>query len=98
MQNINLYKLMSKLYARPEVEDADIVSCMYEDDTLKGHAQRLGRRHRRAGRISSGRTVHHIRQRRGLPKQEPLTEGLHYDFEDDHDYKDGVEAIIKEAC
>ena len=35
MQNINLYKLMSKLYARPEVEDADIVSCMYEDDTLK---------------------------------------------------------------
>ena len=35
MQNINLYRLMSELYARPEVEDADIVSCMYEDDTLK---------------------------------------------------------------
>lgn len=30
--------------------------------------------------------------------KEPLTEGLHYDFEDDSDYKDGVEAIIKEAC
>lgn len=35
MQNINLYKLMSELYARPEVEDADIVSCMYTDDTIK---------------------------------------------------------------
>lgn len=35
MRNINLYRLMSELYARPEVEDADIVSCMYEDDTLK---------------------------------------------------------------
>lgn len=94
MQNINLYKLTSKLYARPEVEDADIVSCMYTDDTIKnGHAQRHGRRHRRAGRISSGRTVHE-----GYRNKEPLIEGLHYDFEDDHDYKDGVEAIIKEAC
>lgn len=35
MQNINLYKLTSKLYVRPEVEDADIVSCMYTDDTIK---------------------------------------------------------------
>lgn len=35
MQNINLYKLMSELYVRPEVEDAHIVSCMYTGDTIK---------------------------------------------------------------
>lgn len=99
MQNINLYRLMSELYARPEVEDADIVSYMYTDDTIKT--------------VMRNGTVVAIGVQDEYPavalytiyandedyrNKEPLIEGLHYDFEDDHDYKDGVEAIIKEAC
>ena len=69
MQNINLYRLMSELYARPEVEDADIVSCMYEDDTLKtvmlnGPVVAIGVQDE-----YPAVALYHIRQRRGLPKQ-----------------------------
>ena len=99
MQNVNLYRLMSELYARPEVEDADIVSCMYTDDTIKT--------------VMRDGTVVAIGVQDEYPavalytiyasdedyrNKKPLTEGLHYDFEDDSDYKDGVEDIIKEAC
>lgn len=98
MQNINLYKLMSELYARPEVEDADIVSCMYTDDTIKRSCA--------TARSSPSACRTNIQRSHCTPytpttrttDKEPLTEGLHYDFEDDSDYKDGVEAIIKEAC
>lgn len=99
MQNINLHRLASELYARPEVEDADIVSCMYAEDTIKT--------------VMRNSTVVAIGVQDEYPavalyttyasdedyrNKEPLTEGLYYDFEDDSDYKDGVEAIIKEAC
>lgn len=99
MQNINLYKLMSKLYARPEVEDADIVSCMYEDDTLKtvmrnGLVVAIGVQ----DEYPAVALYTIYANDEDYRNNEPLTEGLHYDFEDDHDYKDDVEAIIKEAC
>ena len=96
MQNINLYRLMSKLSARPEVRTADIVNW---EDTIKT--------------VMRNGTVVAIGVQDEYPavalytiyasdedyrNKEPLTEGLHYDFEDDSDYKDGVEAIIKEAC
>ena len=99
MQNINLHRLTSKLSARPEVRTADIMSCMYTADTIKT--------------VMRNGTVVAIGVQDEYPavalytiyasdedyrNKEPLTEGLHYDFEDDHDYKDGVEAIIKEAC
>lgn len=99
MQNINLYRLMSELYARPEVRTTDIVSCMYADDTIKT--------------VMRNGTIVAIGVQDEYPtvalytiyasdedyrNKEPLIEGLYYDFEDDHDYKDGVEAIIKEAC
>lgn len=80
MQNINLHRLMSELYARPEVEDADIVSCMYEDDTIKT--------------VMRNGTVVAIGVQDEYPavalytiyandedyrNKEPLTEGLYYD-------------------
>ena len=96
MQNVNLYRLMSELYARPEVRTADIVSW---EGTIKT--------------VMRDGTVVAIGVQDEYPavalytiyandedyrNKEPLTEGLYYDFEDDHGYKDGVEAIIKEAC
>lgn len=96
MQNINLYRLMSKLSTRPEVRTADIVSW---EDIIKT--------------VMRDGTVVAIGVQDEYPavalytiyandedyrNKEPLIEGLHYDFEDDYDYKDGVEAIIKEAC
>lgn len=96
MRNINLYGLMSKLSARPEVRTADIVSW---EDTIKT--------------VMRNGTVVAIGVQDEYPavalytiyandedyrNKEPLTEGLYYDFEDDHDYKNGVEAIIKEVC
>lgn len=95
MRNINLYRLMSKLSARPEVRTADIVSW---EGTIKT--------------VMRDGTVVAIGVQDEYPavalytiyandedyrNKEPLTEGLHYDFEDDHDYKNGVEAIIKEV-
>lgn len=99
MQNINLHRLMLELYARPEVEDADIVSCMYEDDTLKtvilnGPVVAIGVQDEYPA-VALYTTYTSDEDYRN---KEPLTEGLHYDFEDDSDYKNGVEAIIKEAC
>ena len=99
MQHINLYRLISELYARPEVEDADIMSCMYEDDTLKtvmlnGPVVAIGVQDEYPAVALY--TIYASDE--GYRNKEPLTEGLHYDFEDDSDYKDGVEAIIKEAC
>lgn len=99
MRNINLYRLMSELYARPEVETADVVNGMCVDDTIKT--------------VMRDGTVVAIGVQDEYPavalytiyasdedyrNKEPLIEGLHYDFEEDHDYKDGVEDIIKEAC
>lgn len=96
MQNINLYRLMSKLSTRPEVRTADIVSW---EDIIKT--------------VMRNGTVVAIGVQDGCPtvalytiyasdedyrNKEPLIEGLYYDFEDDHGYKDGVKAIIKEAC
>ena len=99
MQNINLYKLTSKLYARPEVEDADIVSYMYTDDTIKtvmrnGTVVAIGVQ----DEYPAVALYTIYANDEGYRNKEPLIEGLHYDFEDDYDYKDGVEAIIKEAC
>lgn len=99
MRNINLYRLMSELYARPEVEDADIVSCMYEDDTLKtvmlnGPVVAIGVQ----DEYPSVALYTIYANDEGYRNKEPLIEGLYYDFEDDSDYKDGVEDIIKEAC
>ena len=99
MQNINLYRLMSELYARPEVEDADIVSCIYEDDTLKtvmldGPVVAIGVQ----DEYPSVALYTIYASDEDYRNKEPLIEGLYYDFEDDSDYKDGVEAIIKEAC
>lgn len=99
MQNINLYRLMSGLYARPEVEDADIVSCMYEDDTLKtvmlnGPVVAIGVQ----DEYPSVALYTIYASDEDYRNKEPLIEGLYYDFEDDSDYKDGVEDIIKEAC
>lgn len=99
MQNINLYKLTSKLYARPEVEDADIVSCMYTDDTIKtvmrnGRVVAIGVQ----DEYPAVALYTIYANDEDYRDKEPLTEGLYYDFEDDHDYKDGVEVIIKEAC
>lgn len=99
MQNINLHRLMSELYARPEVEDADIVSCMCVDDTLKtvmlnGPVVAIGVQDEYPA-VALYTTYASDEDYRN---KEPLTEGLHYDFEDDSDYKNGVEAIIKEAC
>lgn len=96
MRNINLYRLMSKLSARPEVRTADIVSW---EGTIKT--------------VMRDGTVVAIGVQDEYPavalytiyasdedyrNKEPLTEGLYYDFEDDSDYKDGVDNIIKEAC
>lgn len=96
MENINLYRLMSKLSARPEVRTADIVSW---EGTIKT--------------VMRDGTVVAIGVQDEYPavalytiyasdedyrNKEPLIEGLYYDFEDDSDYKDGVEDIIKEAC
>lgn len=96
MQNVNLHRLMSKLSTRPEVRTADIVSW---EDIIKT--------------VMRDGTVVAIGVQDEYPavalytiyasdedyrNKEPLIEGLHYDFEDDHDYKDGVEDIIKEAC
>lgn len=96
MRNINLHRLASELYARPEVKDADIVSW---EDTIKT--------------VMRNGTVVAIGVQDEYPavalytiyasdedyrNKEPLIEGLHYDFEEDHGYKDGVEDIIKEAC
>lgn len=99
MQNINLYRLMSELYARPEVEDADIVSCMCEDDTLKtvmcdGPVVAIGVQ----DECPTVALYTIYASDEDYRNKEPLIEGLYYDFEDDHDYKDGVEDIIKEAC
>lgn len=99
MQNINLYRLMSELYARPEVEDADIMSCMYEDDTLKtvmlnGPVVAIGVQDEYPAVALY--TIYASDE--DYRNKGPLIEGLYYDFEDDSDYKDGVEDIIKEAC
>lgn len=99
MRNINLYRLMSELYARPEVEDVDIVSCMYEDDTLKtvmlnGPVVAIGVQ----DEYPSVALYTIYASDEDYRNKEPLIEGLYYDFEDDSDYKDGVEDIIKEAC
>ncbi len=99
MENINLYRLMSELSARPEVMTADIANGMYAEDTVKT--------------VMRDGTVVAIGVQDEYPavalytiyandedyrNKEPLTEGLYYDFEDDHDYKNGVDNIIKEAC
>ena len=99
MRNINLHRLASELYARPEVKDADIVSCMYEDDTIKtvmlnGTVVAIGVQDEYPA-VALYTTYASDEDYRN---KEPLTEGLYYDFEDDSDYKNGVEAIIKEAC
>lgn len=99
MQNINLYRLMSELYARPEVEDADIESHMCVDDTIKtvmrdGTVVAIGVQDEYPA-VALYTTYANDEDYRN---KEPLIEGLHYDFEEDHDYKNGVEAIIKEAC
>ena len=99
MKDINLHRLASELYTRPEVETADVVSDMCVDDAIKT--------------VMRDGTVVAIGVQDEYPtvalytiyasdedyrNKEPLIEGLYYDFEDDHDYKDGVEDIIKEAC
>lgn len=99
MENINLYDLAFAFSQREQVEDAHVATGMYTDDTIKT--------------VMRNGTVVAIGVQDEYPavalytiyandedyrNKEPLTEGLHYDFEDDHDYKDGVEAIIKEAC
>ena len=66
MENINLYRLMSKLSARPEVRTADIVSW---EGTIKtvmrdGTVVAIGVQDE-----YPAVAVHHIRQRRGLPQQ-----------------------------
>lgn len=99
MQNVNLYRLMSELYARPEVEDADIVNGMYAEDTIKtvmcdGTVVAIGV-HDEYPAVALYTIYANDEDYRS---KEPLIEGLYYDFEDDHDYKDGVEAIIKEVC
>lgn len=99
MQNINLYRLASKLYARPEVETADVVNGMYAEDTIKtvmrdGTVVAIGVQDEYPAVALYAIYANDEDYR----NKEPLTEGLHYDFEDDSDYKDGVEAIIKEAC
>lgn len=96
MQNINLYRLMSGLYARPEVEDADIVSW---EDTIKtvmrdGTVVAIGVQ----DEYPSVALYTIYASDEDYRNKEPLIEGLYYDFEDDSDYKDGVEDIIKEAC
>ena len=96
MQNINLYRLMSELYARPEVRTADIVSW---EGTIKtvmrnGTVVAIGVQDEYPA-VALYTTYASDEDYRN---KEPLTEGLHYDFEDDSDYKDGVDNIIKEAC
>lgn len=96
MQNINLYRLMSELYARPEVEDADIVSCMYEDDTLKtvmlnGPVVAIGVQ----DEYPAVALYTIYANDEDYRNKEPLTEGLYYDFEDDHDYKNGVDERLR---
>ena len=96
MRNINLYRLMSKLSARPEVRTADIVSW---EGTIKtvmrnGTVVAIGVQDEYPA-VALYTTYASDEDYRN---KEPLTEGLHYDFEDDSDYKDGVDNIIKEAC
>lgn len=96
MRNINLYGLMSKLSARPEVRTADIVSW---EGTIKtvmrnGTVVAIGVQDEYPA-VALYTTYASDEDYRN---KEPLTEGLYYDFEDDHDYKNGVEAIIKEVC
>lgn len=99
MQNINLYRLKAELSARPEVRTADIVSCMYTEDTIKtvmrdGTVVAIGMQ----DEYPAVALYTAYASDEDYRNKEPLTEGLYYDFKDDHDYKDGVEAIIKEAC
>lgn len=96
MRNINLYGLMSKLSARPEVRTADIVSW---EGTIKtvmrnGTVVAIGVQDEYPA-VALYTTYASDEDYRN---KEPLTEGLYYDFEDDHDYKNGVDNIIKEAC
>lgn len=99
MKDIDLYRLAAELYARPEVETADVVSDMCVDDAIKtvmrdGTVVAIGVQdeYPAVALCTTYASDEDYRNR------EPLTEGLHYDFEDDHDYRNGVEAIVKEAC
>ena len=99
MKDIDLYRLAAELYARPEVETADVVNDMCVDDAIKtvmrdGTVVAIGVQDEYPA-VALYTTYASDEDYRN---KEPLTEGLYYDFEDDSDYKNGVEAIIKEAC
>lgn len=98
MENINPYDLAFAFTRRPEVTDANVTTGMCPDDTV---LVELAGGQVAVFNVQDGYPAVVLgtlyADADGIREHDPL-ESIHHDFEDDHDYKDGVEAIIKEAC